>query len=156
MIAEISNEGENSTVVIWKAAVTWTEAWPCCDGVNCTGAPSNPDTICSPAMLKDGLVSVAGFCCCDGFNRICPRLFGAGWTFAISKLTCRFMAGWGCWEGARRMVTTFETGRNCSAPILNVGVSCMDAISHESVICTAVCMPVAGPAWEPGAAACTD
>src|SRR5438045_4097223 len=38
------------------------------------------------------------------------------------------------------MVTTLELGRNCNAPILKVGVSCMDAISNENVRCTAVCM----------------
>src|SRR5215213_2531740 len=51
------------------------------------------------------------------------------------------MAGCGCCEGANRIVTILEVGRNCSAPILKVGVNWREAISKEKVSCTAVCMP---------------
>src|SRR6516225_7962978 len=59
------------------------------------------------------------------------------------------MAGRGCCEGARRMVTILEVGRSCNAPILKVGVSCMDAISKEKVSCTAVCIAPAGEGAPP-------
>src|SRR3712207_8532656 len=61
------------------------------------------------------------------------------------------MAGCGCCEGAKRMVTTREVGRNWSAPILNCGVNCSEAISNEKVSCAAVCMP---PGAACGEAAC--
>src|SRR5438105_15092946 len=54
------------------------------------------------------------------------------------------MAGCGWADGANRIVTTFDTGRSCNAPILNVGVSCIDAISKAKLSCTAVCMAPAG------------
>src|SRR5437879_13605401 len=66
-------------------------------------------------------------------------------------MTCKFTAGCGCWEGARRIVTILDVGRTCEAPILKVGVSCIEAISNEKVICTAACMASAG-CIVPGAA----
>ena len=42
-IEEISKEGENSTVAIWKRPVTCTEACPCCEGVSCTAPASEPE-----------------------------------------------------------------------------------------------------------------
>ena len=67
----------------------------------------------------------------------------AGWIRAISKVTCRFIAGCGA-DPARRIVTIFEDGLNCKAPILKVGVSCIDAISKANVSWTAVCIAPAG------------
>ena len=49
------------------------------------------------------------------------------------------------------MVTIFEVGRNCNAPILNAGVSCIEAISKEKVSWTAVCMAPAGCGAPPAA-----
>ena len=94
--------------------------------------------------MKEGEPTTAGLCCCEGVNRTLPRPPPEGWIFAISKLSCRFMAGCGDPDGARRIVTTLEVGRNCNAPILNAGVSCMEAISKEKVSWTAVCMAPAG------------
>jgi hypothetical protein len=52
----------------------------------------------------------------------------------ISKLACKFIGTCCCGNEARRIVTTFEIGRNCSAAILKAGVSCIEAISQERVI----------------------
>src|SRR5215211_3335085 len=71
-IDAISKEGENSTVAIWNGAVTCTEACPCCEGVNCTGAASAPETSWSAAILKLGELITPGRCCCEGVNRIVP------------------------------------------------------------------------------------
>jgi hypothetical protein len=54
------------------------------------------------------------------------------------------MGGCGSCEGANRIETTLEVGFNCKPLILNVGVSCIEAISKEKVNWTAVCMPPAG------------
>ena len=95
-------------------------------------------------MLNEGELITLGRCCCEGVSRIIPMALPASCTVAISKVTWRFIAGCGCCEGARRMVTIFEVGFSWSAPILKLGVSCSDAISNENVSCTAVCMPLAG------------
>src|ERR1700694_4562756 len=60
------------------------------------------------------------------------------------------MAGCGWADGANRIVTTFDTGRSCNAPILKLGVSCIDAISKAKLSCTEVCMAPAGWGVPPG------
>src|ERR1700730_4387627 len=50
------------------------------------------------------------------------------------------MDGCGCCADARRIVTILEAGRNWTAPILKLGVNCIEAISKAKVNCTAVCM----------------
>src|SRR5437773_5131605 len=42
------------------------------------------------------------------------------------------------------MVTTFEIGRSCNAPIRNVGVSCIEVIPKEKISSTGVCVTLGG------------
>ena len=86
-IDAISNDGENSTVAIWKRPVTCTEACPCCDGVSCTAPLSAPERSWRPAMLNEGVLITLGRCCCEGVSRIMPSPPPAVWTVATSKVT---------------------------------------------------------------------
>jgi hypothetical protein len=86
-IEAISNDGENSTVAIWKRPVTWTDACPCCDGVIWTAPLSAPDRSWRPATLKAGELITPGRCCCYGVRRIMPIALPLSWMVEISNVT---------------------------------------------------------------------
>src|SRR6266567_3003417 len=69
----ISNDGENSIVLISNGTVTRTEALACCDGVSWTDVPSKFGTSCDPSTVNEGEPTAVGFCCRDGVIRILPK-----------------------------------------------------------------------------------
>ena len=81
-----------------------------------------------------------GLCRCEGTSLTIPNPPTVGSNLAISKVSCKFSADRGCCEGASRIVTTFEMGRSCNAPIRNVGVSCIEVIPKEKISSTGVCV----------------
>ncbi|PYI41686.1 MAG: hypothetical protein DMF12_09295 [Verrucomicrobia bacterium] len=70
----ISNNGENSTMLISHGTVTKTVAWAGSDGVSWTGAASKLGTTCNPAGADECEPFATGLCCLKGSIRRVPNV----------------------------------------------------------------------------------
>src|SRR5439155_818589 len=108
----ISNDGENSIVLISNGTVTRTEALACCDGVSCTEATSKEKVSCTAVcMLLAGRDASSGVGVLIGGavgTAVISRCSGMVGAVVICGVTGSLAVALGRWDGVSWIASTLE------------------------------------------------